>query len=267
MNKSKFEERISTSFKNESPDILDSIKSSDKFYVPDKVKKFNFSSFFHKRLSYSLASIFVLAIVLFSVLSSSPSIDPVVASTVTIDINPSLVITLDEDDNVINLSAINTDGELLIDPDIKFQGLSLERTIEIIIEKAIEKGFIIDDDEDNIFLIDVLSNKQEVQERVQAALEMKINSEMSQAGKKVQVRTENRQALTDEEKTELKNKSDQYKLSSAKLYLINRIIDEDSTYTIDDLKDLSVRELYTIISSLFPEEDNLPGNGGNSGNK
>ena len=266
MNKSKFEERITTSFKSETPDVLDRIKSSDQFYVPQKEKRYDFSRFFNKRLSYSLASVFVLALVLFSVLSSGTSLDPVVASTVTIDINPSIEITLDDDDNVINITAINADGELLIDHDINFRGLTLDATIEIIIAQAIERGFIVDDSEDNVILIDVSSDKLEIKARVEAALEVKITTEMAKMAKSVQVKRENREDLTDDQVTELQDKSVQYKLSLAKLHLINTIIEADDTYTVENLKDLSVRELYRILSVLVPDEDNDPGNNDNPGN-
>ncbi len=266
MKKSNFEERINTSFKAETPDILDKIKSSNQFYVPEKHKKYDFGRFFNKRMSYSLASVFVLAIVLFSILSSRTSLDSVVASTVTIDINPSIEITLNEDDEVINISAINADGELLIDRDIKFKGLSLDRTIEIILAEAIKRGYIIDDTDDNIILIDVSSNKAYVKERVEKALEIKITSEMVKVAKKIQIRRENMQELTDDEQKDLEDKSIVYKLSVAKLYLINRIINEDNTYTIDSLRTKSVRELYSIMNSLLNEENSTPGNNSGSGN-
>jgi len=266
MRKSNFEERINTSFKAETPDILDKIKSSDQFYIPEKVKKYDFSRFFNKRLSYSLASVFVLAVVLFSMLSSGPGIDSVVASTVTIDINPSIEITLNDNDEVINITAINTDGELLIDRDINFKGLSLDKTIEIIIAEAIKKGFIVDDDEENIILIDVSSNKLEIKERIEQSLEVKISSEMSKVAHAFQIRRENREELSDDEEQDLVDESVKYKLSAAKLYLINKIIDIDDTYTIDILKDKSVRELYNIINTLIPEDDYSPGNNSNTGN-
>lgn len=260
MSKSKFEEKITTSFRSETPDILDRIKSSDQFYVPAKEKKFDFGRFFNKRLSYSLASVFVLALVLFSVISSGSSIDPVVASTVTIDINPSIEITLDEGDSVINITAINSDGDLLIDQDINFRGKSLDETIEIIIAEAIARGFIDDEFDENIILIDVTATKEGIKSRVEAALEMKIVQEMAKAIQRVQVRRENRDELTDDQNNELEDISEQFKISPAKLYLINRIILEDDSYTIDTLRNKSVRELYVIINRLFPHEDNSPGN-------
>lgn len=266
MRKSKFEERITSSFKSETPDILDKIKSSDQFFVPDKVKKYDFSRLFTKRLSYSLASIFVLALVLFSVLSSNTEVPAVVASTVTIDINPSIQITLDDDDNVINVTAINDDGQFLIDKDIVYKGLSLDRAIEIIIAEAVERGYIVDDTEDNIILIDVSSDQSAIKARVEAALEVKITQEITKLARVAQVVKENRDNLTEEQVDTLKGIADRYKISIAKLTLINRIIIADDTYTVESLKDLSIRALYALLADINPDANTIPGNNDSPGN-
>ena len=266
MKKSKFEEMITTSFKSETPDVLNKIKSSDQFYVPDKVKKYDFSRFFNKRLSYSLASVFVLAIVLFSILSSGTEVPAVVASTVTIDINPSVQITLDEDDHVINVSAINDEGEYLIDRDIKYKGMTLDEAVEIILAEALRLGYINDDSEDNFILIDVASNRADIKARVEAALEAKIQSEMAKLSRQVEITRENRDELTEEQKDDLKNTAEQFRLSPAKLFLINRIIDIDDTYTVASLKDFSIKELYAKLAELSPEEDTIQGNNDDTGN-
>ena len=266
MNKSKFEERITTSFKTETPDILDKIKSSEQFFVPDKVKKYDFSRFFNKRLSYSLASIFVLALVVFSILTSGSEVPAVVASTVTLDINPSVQITLDEDDNVINITAINTDGELLIDRDIQFKGLSLDRAIELIIDEAIKRGYIIDGTEGNIILISVDSSNETIRARVDAALEARIKEVMANRARIVEIIRENRDDLTAEEIRELVAIAERNKLTAARLLLINRIIKLDDSYTVENLKDLSVRNLYRILNEELDETEDNPGNSGNPGN-
>lgn len=267
MNKSKFEEQITSSFKSETPNILDKIKSSDQFYVPDKSKKYDFNRFFNKRLSYSLASVFVLVLIIFSLLTSGTDNPSVVASTVTIDINPSIEITLDDDDNVIDIIALNNDGELLIDRDIKFKGLSLDITIEIIIAEAMKRGFIIDDSEDNLILIDVSSKKANIKARVEAALETKIKKEMAKISKNVKVIKENRDELTEDQIENMKGIAKQHNMSLAKLHLINKIIKTDNTNTIESLKDFSIRILYGLLSELLPEEENSPGNNGKHDNK
>lgn len=254
MNESKLKDQINTSFKSETPDILDKIKSSDQFFVPDKARKSSFNTFFNKRLSYSLASVFILAIILFSIISLGTEIDPVVASTVTIDINPSIEITLDDDDVVINIIAINDDGDYLIDRDIEYQGLTLDRTIEIIIAKALELGYIVDSVDDNIILINVESNQYEIQTRVEQALENKITQVVNNASKRVQVRKENRDNLTRDEANNLIREAKDLKISVSKLIIINKIIAEDDSYTIYSLKNLSVMRLYQLLNQLVTDE-------------
>jgi len=266
MKKSNFEERIASSFKTETPDILNKIKSSDQFFVPDKAKKFEFGKFFNKRLSYSLASIFVLALILFSVLSSGTEVNPVIASTVTIDINPSIRITLDEDDNVINVSAINNDGEFLIDQDVIYRGLTLDKSIEIILAKALELDYIVEDTLDNVILIDVEANEATVKARIEQALEEIIGQEMLKIGNGYEIRKENRDDLTEDEVTNLHENAQQFRVSLAKLHLINRIIEVDDSYTIENLKDESVMKLYQILNELIPDLEVTPGNSENPGN-
>lgn len=265
MKKSNFEETMYSTLSTLTPDVLDKIKASDQFYVPEKTKKYDFSSFFTKRLSYSLASVFVLAIIMISLLSSNTS-NPVVASTVTIDINPSIQITLDEDDNVINVSEINADGVLLIESTRTFRGLTLDETIEIIIEQAIAKGFIVDSTEENIILINVEANKAEIKARVEAALDTIITQEMNRFNHQVRVTREIRDELSEDEVNALKDTAGQYKLSYAKLLLINRIIAADDSYTIEDLKELPVKELYSILTTVDPEAEIYPGSGFGAGN-
>ncbi len=267
MKKSNFEEKVSTSFKSLTPDILDKIKSSNEFHVPKKERKYDFSRLFNRRFTYSLTSVFILAIVLFSILSSGTKLDPVVASTVTLDINPSIEITLDSSDNVINITAINTDGDLLIDRNIKFRGLSLDRTIEIIIAKAISRGFIIDSVDGNTILIDVSSNNFDNRTRIEESLESIITQEMRRANKPLNIRRENRDELSKDENIDLETNSRHYKISLAKLHLINRIIDIDSSYKIIDLKDFSIRVLYNILDDLDTNDNNSNDHRNHSGSK
>ncbi len=96
-------------------------------------------------MSKKLGSVVLAIMVLVGLAACTDMGTEVSGYYVSVDINPSIEITLNDDDEVINISAINNDGELLIDRDINFKGLSLDRTIEIIIAEAIKRGFIVDD--------------------------------------------------------------------------------------------------------------------------
>ncbi|HBY21357.1 MAG: hypothetical protein A2Y24_03930 [Clostridiales bacterium GWE2_32_10] len=67
-----------------------------------------------------------------------------------IDINPSVELTLDKDNKVINATPLNEDAKML--GKLKLNGLSIENAFEIIITKAEEKGFI-DKTQDSYVLV------------------------------------------------------------------------------------------------------------------
>ncbi len=264
MNKHNIKFKIKESCNERTPDVLNKIKNSSEFRVPVKTKRSLSDYFSFKSFSYSLATVFILAILVTLVFTSKPA-TPVVASTITVDINPSIEITLDDDDYVINVTAINDEGEEVISRDIKFRGLTLDRTIEIIIQKAHERGYIIETIEENVILIRVDSNNAAVTERLESQLETKIANEVNKYAALVRVIKERNPNVTDEQLESLINTAKNNRITVAKLLLIRKIIILDNTHTLDELKDLPIRELYRIkyllLHPIDNEEDD-PGNGG-----
>lgn len=259
MNKTNLQYKIKESLTEITPDVLENIKKSSQFKVPEKEeKRFMFFESF-KKMSFSLATVFALVLVV-TLIFSSQKVTPVVASTITVDINPSIQITLDEDDNVINVTAINDDGEEII-KNIRFKGLTLDRAIEIIIKKASERGFIVDTTDENVILISVDSKNAEVKARVEAKLEVKIKNEVKKYSAFVRVIKENGGDVSPEQLDKLVEFAKENKITLAKLLRIKKIIVLDESYTISDLKDLSIRELFTIEKNLLnPDDDSSPGN-------
>jgi len=260
MEKHDIKYRIKESFDERTPDILNSIKNSREFRLPVKTKKSLSDYISFKSFSFSLATVFVLAILVTLVFSSQPA-TPVVASTITVDINPSIQITLDDEDKVINVTAINIDGEEILSNNIKFRGLSLDETIEILIEAAYNHGFIIETNDENIILISVDSNNEEIRERLESQLERKIANEVNKYASIVRVIKERNPNVTDEQIKTLADTAKENNMTVAKLLLIRTIISLDSTRSLDELKDFSIRELYRIKYKLLnPTEDDTPSN-------
>ena len=263
MEKRDIEFKIKETCDEHSPDVLSKIKNSSEFRIPEKPKR-SFAEYFSlKRLSYSLATIFIVALVVTLVLTSGPS-TPVVASTITLDINPSIQITLDEDDFVINITGLNDDGEAVVSRDVKYRGLTLDRAIEILIEEAHRRGFIVDTTDENVILIKVDSNNEVIRARVEAQLETKIDSEVKKYSQLVRVIKERNPNVTDEQLENLVNIAKENHITVAKLLLIRRIIVLDDRYTVAELKNVSIRGLYLLEYNLLnPDEENdNPGNGG-----
>lgn len=256
MEKQDLKFKIKESCDERTPDILKKIKNSSEFRIPVKTKKSLNDYFSFKSFSYSLATVFVLAIVVTLVFMSTPA-TPVIASTITVDINPSIQITLDDDDFVINVTAVNADGEKIISRDIKYSGLTLDRCIEILIEKAYEQGYIVDSTEENVILIRVDSENPEAKSRIEAQLETKLINEVSRYAQLVRIIKENDIDITPEELKDLINIANENKISVAKLLLINKIIFLDDSYTLLSLKDLGIRNLYILHYQLLAPEVNI----------
>lgn len=256
MEKQNFKFKIKESLNERTPDILSKIKNSSEFKVPVKQKRSLSDYFSYRKMSYSLASVFVLAILVSLVFSSRASA-PVVASTITVDINPSIQITLDENDFVINVTAVNDDGEAIISHDIKYRGLTLDRCLEIIIEKAHEEGFIVNSTEENVILIRVDSENAEIKTRIEAQVEIKLQNEVSRYAQLVRIIKENGGDITQEELKTLIDIANENRISVAKLLLINKIVVLDDSYTLLDLKDEGIRDLYILHYRLLAPIDNI----------
>ena len=65
---------------------------------------------------------------------------------VSLDINPSIELTLDKNDKVVSVRGANEDGQVLLYGEADLKGLSVEAAVEKITEWAVELGYL---DEDN----------------------------------------------------------------------------------------------------------------------
>ncbi len=235
----------------ETPDVLSKIKESPRFKVPEKEKRSIFSSFKLSKTHISFASILILALVMVFLISPNEN-SQVYASTVTIDINPSIEITLDEDDLVITVTALNDDGDEVIDRDINYAKMTLDEVVDIIIDKAIEKGYIDPDNVDTVVLLDVKSRDEVIKDRVQAKMEAQLQRKMDNYQARYEILKTNPDLLTRDQRIKLKETADELGISNAKLVYILELksLDTNNLYTIRELSELNTRELYQVQQQL-----------------
>ena len=86
-------------------------------------------------------------------------------SFVSLDVNPSIELTLDENDKVISARGTNEDGQVLL-VDVNLKGLTVEKAVEKITDLAVEFGYL---DEENKVVGTSVSAKDEaaIQELLQ----------------------------------------------------------------------------------------------------
>lgn len=255
MNDGKFKQQIRDAFEQEVPDVLNQIKASPQYRVPDKPRRFGWT-FTTKRLVLGATSLVVIALLI--IIGARRLQDPVVASTVTLEINPSIQITLDEDDNVIAVTAINDDGDAIVQRNIRYRGLTIEQVTEILINRFQALGYIVDTtDESNIILIEVDSDNDTIQSRVESAFKRSLETRMGQFNAPYWVLNARQIPLTDEQEQAIQQDRIMNQYTRARVALIYRIITLDDSYTIQDLLPLTVRELYDLFINL-EDPDNLP---------
>jgi hypothetical protein len=252
MKNKQFEQEIKTILTDGTPDVLSKIKQDPRFRVPVRERVSIFDKFKQNRLSYAFSSIFVLVLVGFAILLTQTSpVNEVVASTVTIDINPSVELLLDEDDKIIEINPINDDGEALIPNQEHFKGMTIDTAIRNLIQNAINQGYIFD--EGNAILINVESENNEKKIMVQEKLETAFQREAIRHNKLLEVRNMIAQMTEN-----AKEQASQNRMSNAKYELIQTILETTDDYRFEDLETASIRTLFSILNEINGDETNFP---------
>jgi hypothetical protein len=167
-------------------------------------------------------------------------------SSIYIDINPSVEIITNNANEVKDVKILNDDGELML-YNLNLKGQDLDDAINIIIEKAIDYGYVKAENFSNEILISVSNNNKNKQNKVLNQVYENINRKLASKG--ISNRNITKQNITKEEK----EKADKLEISAGKLVLINKIIALNSSYTIKDLENKSVKELKEIYKKLIEE--------------
>lgn len=238
--------KINQNLDGDTPDILDRIKSSDRFFVPMKQRPRKSYSF---GLRTTFASFAVIIAIIFAFVLTGQNTDAVVASTITLDINPSIEITLDEFDHVINVTALNNDGDELIERDVKYSEMTVEQAIKWLIDRAVHLGYI--SAERNAILISVNNNNEDERLRVINYLEQRIDIEIRNNNINPNIIRDNttdsipNPNFTDEQLAEA------FRITVAKVRLINSIIELEEGYSFEELEKKPIWELVRIKADLL----------------
>jgi len=168
---------------------------------------------------------------------------------VDLEINPSVEITSNIFDRIINVRGLNDDGQqLVLQGGIKNR--VLKEGIDIILSNAVEQGYLKRDQE-NAIVITVSVKDSSKAEQLEKSIE-------AAAAEKLQSYSVNSEILIEE--TTVDNRHEaviEYGITSGKMNLINKLIEKDPSLKIEDLKDKPVKDIMKSIKELKrSEEDN-----------
>ena len=240
------EKRIKSSFDHISPDILDSVLSDcnaqkGQVIIMNERKKKN--SFV--RYIAGLAA----ALMLIAGGTGAYRANRAIASTIMLDVNPSIEIRVNRAEKVLEVLPLNDDAKTVVGS-MDFFGSSLDVTVNALIGSMLRNGYI--SDVSNSILVSVDSNDPVAAEEMQAKLMTEIDAVLNSGNVSGAVLG---QTVTDD--GEIQQLAEQYGITSGKAKLIRQITQQNTLYTFADLVPLTINELNLISESGGTKLENI----------
>ena len=228
---SKLKKQLKSESKNFVPDIkTDLFKTLGIEVNRGKKPYFNFKPYL-----VIISTVFILLVGLYFFLNQKSN--DFSNTIITIDINPTVEIEVNEKNNVVNIRPLNLDAALLLEENEDLINQDVYLTLDVIIEMASNAGYLTDNVE-----INVVNERQKVEDSL---------------GAKIKSHYQNHNNVTVSEATkDIKEKAKTYKVSVGKMKLIEELIKINPELTIDKAKKLSIKELNEQIRSYNEEKIN-----------
>lgn len=241
MNNKALEEKIKQAFENSTPNVIDLVlsecktqKGSVNLMTQTKRKK----SF--KKWIISSAAVFVFIVAgIAGIFAYNTNYS--VASTVSLDVNPSIEIKVNQKQKVLDVLAHNSDGKKVLG-DMKLSGNDLDIAVNAIIGSMLKNGYISELSNSILLSVDGNSiNSEKLQEELSDRIKALLNTSGVGGCVLSQIVKPNK---------ELKSLADSYGITLGKAKLINKIITSNTAYSFESLVPLSINELNLISKPL-----------------
>ncbi len=244
MKKDEVTTMLRSAVSNAAPDVLDNVlhacdHEKGKVIYMEKKKNRGLTAF------AAVAAVFVLLIagVFIAKNNGLGATSNALAAVVSLDVNPSIELKVDKDEEVISATGLNADGKKVL------EGMDLEDTdlnvaVNAIIGSMLKHGYL--SELQNSILLSVSG----VDGYDADALETKLASEVNALLKDGAVLSQN---VTDAD-DELVSKANEYGITVGKASLINEIVKNSKTHTFEQLAGLTINEL-----NLISENSELSG--------
>jgi len=270
MRRKEMEKRINNVFSESIPDVLDNILEiceekkgfeekmkvvkNKKIEQPKEVKK---SFFIKPKLVGGLICVCVLVfgfvgLYRYNVINS-------VDSVVEFDVNPSVELKVNRDDDVLEAIPLNDDGKKILG-DMEFENVDLEVAVNAIVGSMIKNGYLTVDE--NSILVSVKNKDEEKGVKLQNEITKEIDEILKSVSIDGSILSQSFDDDDDVEKIAL-----EYDISVGKAKLINEIVKSNLTnskgevYTADSLSKLSINELNLLLTSKNTKVENVTSSG------
>lgn len=241
MKQMEIDKKIKRAYTNATPDVLASVlleceKQKGRVIMMTEKKKTNP---WIKRFASAVA---VLVLVVgFAVGLNAYKVNRAVASTISLDVNPSIKIMVNKNEKILDVKALNDDGKTIMG-DMDFKGNSLEITVNALIGSMLREGYI--NELSNSILVSVENKDIEKGMKLSTKLTEDINTLLQTDTFKGAVLGQT--ILSDDE---LEKLAKTYGITIGKAQLIQQITQKNTRYKFETLVPLTINELNLLRES------------------
>lgn len=240
MKKDEVTTMLRSAVSNAAPDVLDNVlhacdHEKGKVIYMEKKKNRGFTAF------AAVAAVFVLLIAGIFIAKNNGlgSSSNALAAVVSLDVNPSIELKVDNDEDVISATGLNADGKKVLEG-MDLEDTDLDVAVNAIIGSMLKHGYL--SDMQNSILLSVSG----VEGYDANALETKLANEVNALLKGGAVLSQN---ITDADASLVK-KADEYGITVGKASLINEIVKNSKTHSFEQLAGLTINELNLISENI-----------------
>ncbi len=171
--------------------------------------------------------------------NNTPSVASEVVANIYLDVNPGIEIELDCENIVVDVKAVNADGEKVIG-DVDYTGKSAEETVSELVKSMVDKGYINDVTTHMLLTIESDADMQELKE--------KLLSEISIGVKSIEGKVIVQMTKASEDISEI---ASEYGITAGKAKLIKDISEK---YVEKELEELAVMTITELSNFVYKNE-------------
>lgn len=165
-----------------------------------------------------------------------------VASIVSLDVNPSVVLEVNEKEKVLSAQAANADGAAVLDG-MDLAGSPLNVAVNAVIGSMVKQGYL--DDLANSILITVEDDDTARGQALQQSLTQEVTEALAANAQQGAILAQ----TVDHSDTALQQKAEEYGITLGKATLIQAMVSQNSQLLFEDLAGLTVNELNLLAAN------------------
>lgn len=166
-------------------------------------------------------------------------VNHMVDATVSLDVNPSVELQVNQKERVLNVNPLNEDGRIIVG-DMDFTGSSLDVAVNALIGSMLQNGYL--NELANSILISVDNDDPARGADLQARLSAEVDRLLQTDSFSASVLSQ-----TVVRSSELQQTAEQYGITLGKAQLIQDILSRSTLHTFDELAPLSINELNLLL--------------------